>query len=326
LRASRSVVRQALALLKKERLIESFQSKGNRIAMPRKRGALKPERLRTVALLSPASIEDGRPLVSLPIDDFRQQLIKEGCQLQIVASKSCYKKNPEAALASLLAHHRADCWILRLSTKAAQEWFQQQEIPSVILGSCHEGVALPFVDVDRKALARHAVGVMIKGGHRNFVLLINRDGRGGDVECEHGFLEATAEAQKHHSDLRAYIVHHEESVPGLVTQLHRLLAQKSPPTAIFVAQPTFYLTAVCELTRRGWKVPGDISLMTQVGGPYLSFMLPTPASYHVNSQKFTRKLLGLVLATINRDPIPSPRNLILPTYVPGPSLAEISYA
>lgn len=321
--ASRSVVRHALAFLKMERIIESFQGKGNRIVKRVKRSSSKTGRVRTIALLTPGSVEEVRPLVTLRIDDFRQQLMKENCQIQIIESKSCFKKRPERALATLRAHYSADCWVLRLSTRPMQEWFQANGIPTVVLGSRHAGIDLPFVDTDRRALSRHAVGMLIKAGHRRFALLISKESNGGDLENERGFNEAIEEAQKYYEGIRGEIVRHEESAEGVTSKIGKLLAQENRPTALFVAQPTYYLTVACDLARRGLRVPQDMSLITQVGGPYLSYMLPQPACYYVNPIKFSRKLLTVVLATIHRETIPSSQNVILPTYLPGASLGQI---
>ena len=325
LRASRSIVRQALALLKRERIVESFQSKGNRIIKSAPPAIPKTDDVKTIGLLTPGSIDETRPLTALQIDDFRQQLAKENSELQIVQSKSCFKANPETALASLRAHHSSvDCWILRLSNRPMQEWFQRRGIPAVVLGNRHEGVTLPFVAFDRRALSRHAVGVLMRAGHRNFVLLISRESRAGDLENEHGFWDAVAEARKTHDDLNAEIMRHDESVEGVVSQVGKLLARRPRPTAIFVAQSTFYLTVACDLARRGIRIPADISLLTQVGGPFLSFMLPRPACYQVSSQKYARKLLSVVLAVIHGEPVSSRDCEILPGYVPGPSLRHIT--
>ena len=321
--ASRSVIRTALVFLKLEGVIESFQGKGNRIVKKPAGPRTPAPRRRTIGLLTPGSLNEMRPVVTLRMEEFQQQLLKENCAFQIVESKSCFKKHPENALANLRAHYAVDCWVLRLSTKPMQAWFQANQVPAVVLGCCHDGVSLPFVDIDRRALSRHAVGTLIKAGHRNFVLFISKESNGGDLENERGYLEAVDDAKSHY-DLKASIVRHEESIEGVSLKIDKILAQKPRPTAIFVAHTAYYLTVACELARRGLKIPQDISLITQAGGSYLNYMVPKPAGYEIDSQKFSRKLFTVVMATLQREAVSARQSVILPTYLPGDSIARLA--
>jgi len=319
LHASRSSLRLALEQLKSEGVIEAHRGQGNRILQTRPRSRrTAPQQ---VTLLTPGSLEFRRPVRSLSIDHLREQLTAAGCQLNVVVSRAAYSRQPHKALQELLPRHPSDCWILRLSTQPMQAWFQKQALPAVILGTAHPGIDLPFVDVDRRALYRHAAGTLIAAGHRRIALVISETSQGGDVASETGFREAIAAGS---AEIQGEILHHEESVAGLIRQLQRCFRRSSPPTTLIIAQPTYYLTAFSWLLQNGRRIPEDVSLMTPVHETHLSYLVPDPAGYRVDPVLFSQKLLASVRARLKHD-LRAPReNWILPEYHAGKTLRRPS--
>lgn len=320
LHASRSSLRLALEQLKDEGVIKAHRGQGNRI-FPRRRPPRPANQ--QVSLLTPGSLEFRRPVRSLSVDHLRQQLTAAGCELNVVVSRAAYSRQPQKALTELLNRHPSDCWILRLSTQPMQAWFQKHAHPAVILGTAHSDIELPFVDVDRRALYRHAAGTLIAAGHRRIALVISEAGQGGDVASETGFREALLAGPK---ELRGEILHHEESVPGLIRQLQRRFRHPSPPTALIIAQPTYYLTAFSWLLQNGRQIPKDVSLLTQVHETHLSYLLPDPTCYRVDPILFSQKLLTTIRARLKNDSRAPRENWILPEYHAGGTLHPIGSA
>ena len=322
LRTSRSTLRKSLALLKEEGLIEPLHGTGIRVISDRVVRKTKKAQGR-VLLLTPGGVDDPRPLMGLSIDVFMQQLGKEDYDLRTLESAASYGEHPERMLAKTVEHHAADCWILYLSSRPMQRWFQEQRIPAVIMGSSYGGIDLPFVDIDHRALCRHAASTLIQAGHRRIVHLTRAKSRGGDLLGEEGFNDAVAAASRHHSDVSAQEVHHQGTVSDVLAQVRRLLRQDQPPTAMLVSQAAYYLTVLSELGRQRLRVPEDISLITGIDKPFFSYLHPQPASYSVNQTQFIRKLFNVTMAVL-RGVRPSPRaNWLLPRYFAGGSLRRL---
>lgn len=60
----------------------------------------------------------------------------------------------------------------------------------MVLGSPFEGVPLPFVDIDRRAICRHAVGVLARLRHRRICYFSRTTDAAGDFLSEQGFEES----------------------------------------------------------------------------------------------------------------------------------------
>jgi DNA-binding LacI/PurR family transcriptional regulator len=242
--------------------------------------------------------------------------------MRTVESSSCYREHPDRALAKLVEHYPADCWLLYLSSRPMQQWFQEKGLASVIMGSAYEGIDLPFVDIDHRALCRHAVNTLVQAGHRHFVQLTRAKSRGGDLLGEMGFKEAVVEAKRVYPEIKAYAVYHQGTVADVVVQLQRLFRQQ-PPTAIQISQSAYYLTVICELAHKRLRVPEDVSLITGTDKPFFTYLNPIPASYGVNQPKFIQKLLGVTLAALQGNHTAPNANWLLPTYCPGGSLRRL---
>jgi len=57
-------------------------------------------------------------------------------------------------------------------------------------GGAHPGIPLSSVDMDHRALGRHAAGVLARRGCRRAVLFLGPTRQMGDAECEAGLAEA----------------------------------------------------------------------------------------------------------------------------------------
>lgn len=321
LKTSRSSLRLALAVLRQRGMIESVPRRGSRIALQGVRRRSRRPDSGTVNLLLPGPVEEIRPTVVQWIEELRTLLAGKAWRLRLITSKTCFGRSPEGALREVFRRNPAECWLVRLSTLPMQRWFEHAGQPVVIAGTCHPGIRLPFVDLDHRSLSRHATGAMIAAGHRRILLLVDEDGKAGDLESERGFTEAADMAR--HPDLTVGVARHNGTVGGVVAQMNRLLRLTERPTALLSTQAVFCLTIWSCLPAAGIAIPSDLSVITQVGAPYLGYLNPQPTCYRIDPRKYAaliwRAMLDAMQGGSGRRP-----HLLLPEFVRGASLRRLA--
>ena len=318
LQVSRNTLRAALQNLATAGVIKSEHGLGNRVVStaPANRS---PSVERVSCLLSPDPLQALRPTQALWIDELRAMLIEHDCKLHVLHGQQYFRAQPAAALQRLIRQHPHACWILVRSSEPTQAWFQRNGISCVVAGSTSPDVDLAYVDLDHRALCRHAAGVLLGLGHRRIALIAERTQRAGDVASELGFIEGIRSSP--HPDAEPIVVWHEPSVESVSTALRRLMEHRRP-TALLVANPYFYLTITSRLAQLGWRIPQDISVLSRDEDPFLSFLLPLPARYTIPAHIFARRLLRPVLEFIDAGSVSTRSVSIMPQFIRGDSIAS----
>ncbi|MBL9199148.1 MAG: substrate-binding domain-containing protein [Opitutaceae bacterium] len=318
LQVSRNTLRTALEELQRARILDTRHGAGHRIARvpPGGSPAANPT---AVTLLMPDPMEQLRPSQALWVDELRELLIDHGHRLRVLHGRPYFRPTARRALQRLVPQHPSACWILTLSTEPAQRWFAEAGVPCVAAGSIYPGIDLPSVDLDYRALCRHAVGAMLAAGHRRIVFLNHKSRRAGDLEGEGGFLEGARGSGC--TSAEAQIVHHEATVDHLGRTVRRLMQQQRRPTALLVSSSNYYLTVASRLAQLGLRVPQDVSLISRDEDPFLPFVLPAPARYHTQPHDFAKRLLRVVLELIEDGLVTQRQIRIMPEFFRGESLA-----
>lgn len=319
LQVSRNTLRLALQQLRRDGLIHSEHGSGTRIVARAGRGS-KRLHSRDVGLLLPDPMEHLRPTQALWIDELRAMLSERGCRLHTFHGRQYFRANPAPALRKLVAQNPHGCWILTLSNEPIQQWFERNEIPCVIAGSVHSGRHLPFRDLDHRATCRHAAGIFLGLGHRSIALVMAKSQLAGDLESEAGFLDGVRASPQ--AGAEALVRYHDGSVAGISNLLRRLLEQKSPPTALLVANAYHYLTVVSRLAQMNLRIPQDISVISRDEDPFLSFLVPRPARYVVSAQSLAKSLLQPVLELLEGRSVTQPALRLMPEFIRGETVAE----
>ena len=137
---SRMTLRAALGKLERERLIRAGQGR-SRVIVKRGRHARKSSGPRDVVLLSPIPLHEIEPRVLLSMNELHDMLAQEQHQLKFVVPHNCYRERPQRDLKELAARLHPSAWVLLLSTRAMQEWFQDQGLPAVVAKPCARATA-----------------------------------------------------------------------------------------------------------------------------------------------------------------------------------------
>lgn len=316
LQVSRKTIRKSIAQLQRDGVIKTIHRRGHRIVT---QAALTARPTVSMGLLTPESLDQMPSHTALWVDELRALLFEQGIRLSAFSSRRFFSRGSAAALPHLVAQNPQTCWIMTHSNGAMQRWFLDHRVPCIIAGSCHRGVPLPNVDLDYFAVCRHAVGAMLRQGHRRIAFLVQQSQRGGDLESEAGFLDGAQRAAK--MEVQPVIVRHDGSVENAWRMLARLFNSATPPTALLIAKPALYLTTVTFLADRGLRVGEHVSLISRDHDSFLSYLRPSPAGYSVSPKTYAKRLFSLVIAYSRNQPIANANQRIEPIYVPGQSLA-----
>lgn len=319
LHVGRNTLRAALRKVAQEGLVQIVPGQGHRIAHTKAARTSDSERM--VGLLSPAPLSRLRPRQALWIDDLRGRLAENGSLLKVFHGPQYFRATPAPALQRLVQQEKCGCWVLVLSNKATQQWFARWRIPCVIAGSCHAGVDLPFVDVDYRALCRHAATTLLQLGHRRIAFITHTPQAAGDMMSEEGFLEGVRSFAGASAD--GAVVHHGPDKEGVKRCLRTLMARPSPPTALLVNNSYLYLTVFSVLTQRGLRVPADVSLLSRDADTFLSYLDPEPACYVEDPQLFAAKMARITTKLLRERPAKSPRALLIPQLLKGGSISSL---
>lgn len=322
LQVSRETVRAALALLREEGLLETIPGQETRVLeMPSPRAEARA--LRSIGLVLPDPVDQLEPYTTVFFDFLRALLYENSHRLETHVGHRFFSKRPGAALAKLTARFPCDAWILAFSNRACQAWFHARGLPTVIVGTAHEGLALSCVDVDMRATARHAAHFLIAKGHRRLALIINEKNRAGDLLTEQGFLEGTRSPAA--AGAAAQVFRHAGTMDSLRRMVDRILGLASRPTALFIANPYHYMAVAGLLSDRGLRVPRDLSLLCRDDDFCLRYLPVDPGRYLCSPEKRARAIFATVMWSMrpgaNRG---APRHvLLLPELVEGASVARV---
>lgn len=285
---SRPTLRVALGELRREGWVDVAQGRRRRIL----RGGGGAQR-RVVALLVPEPLEGLPAQVVFWIDRLRERLEGAGWQMETHCDRACYSGRPERALERRVGPTNAGVWLLLRTTERAQRWFVNRGVPCVLAGTCHGGIDLPAVDVDLRAVCRHAAGLLLGRGHRRIALLMHQGGQAGDVVSAAGFTSAFGGAR--HAGAEALVVRHDGSGADVRRCLEGLLRRTDRPTALIVARSAPALLVLTHLQRIGIGVPRDISLVARDDDHFLEHTSPELTRYRYDPSLHARRLFRLLM-------------------------------
>lgn len=310
LQVGRNTVRAALQALENEGRLRTRN--GLRREVVARPDTTAPER-RAVLLMSKPENEFP-PSTSAWVSEVRTRLENLAWNFRILVEPDLYRGKSDALLRALVAGSPASTWILHRSTPAIQRWFQERRQVAVLAGSRHKGILLPQVEVDLRAVSRHAAGRFLARGHERLAVLRPDGAFAGDAECVAAFREGAPRAQIVELRCRG-------GAPGVVEALRRHLRSRERATGLFVLHPDHCVTALSFLLSEGIRVPIDLSLICRDDEPYFSLLHPEPSRYRHNPRLFGAKLATLVSRADLRDSPAKRQALVMPRVVAGATLA-----
>lgn len=309
LEVSRPTLRAALAELEREGGLKSVAR--TRRCIVAKETPLHPAS-RMVAVISPAPLRRLAPNMVLVIDALRDHLNRSGWTMQLHVRPSCFSRHPGQSLKKLTSQTPAAARLLITSVRPMQEWFLRHSLRCLVAGTCSDGIALPSVDADHHATARHAGALLLRKGHRNIVLVRTDESTGGDDESERGFREILAS----NPTATLQVLRH-RGRDHLIARLDQTLRAESAPTAYFVLRSPHALTVMMHLLHRERRIPHDVAVICRDGEDYLANTSPLLTRYSTDAERFARQICRLV-RTIAETRTLNPRAIhLMPKFIAG---------
>lgn len=314
LQVSRKTIRRALARLKHEGRISTTHGQGHRILESHPLGRHVTG---SVGLLTADTVDRLRPFTTLWVTDLRAMLVEQGVRFTTYSGQRFFSSRADTELARLVRQNPQACWVLAHTDERIQQWFHEQRVPCLIAGSSHPILRLPSVDLDYRAVCRHAVTAMHRHGHRRVALLVRESQRAGDLESEAGFLEAAQRVNP--GAMHAVVARHDDTLESTLRALRQLFDRVEPPTAVLVADPTCYLTTVSFLASRRLRVGPEVSLVSRDTDAFLTSLIPAPTRYSCSPHAYAKRLLPFLLALARGETITGAKRIV-PKFIAGESL------
>ncbi|MEO6003705.1 MAG: substrate-binding domain-containing protein [Opitutus sp.] len=318
---SRPTIRTALHLLAKEGLLEIRQGRRNRLLGQPRNGNSRGSQL--IVLVTHEPVSHMAPSSYQGISEMRGHLAAHGFTTEVLVCPPRSARTQRAKLEAFVRQNRVFCCVLLSVSKELQQWFVEHSMPALVLGSCHQAVKLPSLDVDYRSVCRHAAGLFLSRGHRRIALIVPNSGVAGDLASEEGFCEAVAQRQSS-DEARALIVRHNGTAQNIGTKLDALFTSAHPPTAFLVAKPQHVFIVIIYLLKRGLAVPEKISFMARDHDHLFETVSPPISHYKFVEETFADRLSRLMLQMVNQGYLSDEPNLIFPTYFAGGTVKQVS--
>jgi len=312
LQVGRNTLRSALAILEGEGYLMTAKGARRRIIMPLNKA---PAGQHAVMLMSRPE-RDFPPATAQWIEGTRARLESSGWSFRVVIEPLIYRGSPASRLEKMTESQPGTTWILHRSTPAMQRWFQERGERTILAGSRHEGIHLPRVDIDYRAVSRHAAGRFLARGHERLAILRPEGHFAGDAECVAAFRDGAGSAA-------VLELHCRQGAAGVIEALRPLTEKPHPATALYVLHADHCVTALSFLQHAGLAIPDDISVICREDAPYLALLCPEPARYRHSTATFSARLASLVThfdhpTTGTRRPA-----LIMPCAIEGATLSPV---
>ncbi len=318
LQVSRRTVRKALSILRSDGVVKTGARCTVSLLARNKTRVL--ERRMHVNLLLPESLVHSRPFTLLWIGFLTDLMHKNGYIFEIVSGAKYYGANSRRSLAQLVKSKPAACWVLSRTNQPLQQWFNEHDVPAIVVGSVHPSITLPSLDTDYMALGHHMAGVFMRHGHSKVALFYGKTQHAGDIEAENGFRAALAR----HAGAQAPVVVRAERTPAaVIREIKRVLMMQDPPTGFMFSSAFTYIMVQSYLSSLGYVVPRDFSMTAQGDDIFLNYIFPAPARYAVSADKFAASLNRMIKQVVSGQAERGWKIRIMPDFLPGASLASV---
>lgn len=227
------------------------------------------------------------------LDHLGRVLAENRFRFDVVAHRAFGGKLPAAALNKLRHEHKADVYLLALTSREVQEWFGEQGLPAVIIGSSFPGTKLPTIENDYPATGRHAAGLLLGRGHRRVMVVAPDSDLAGDLETLQAFRNEVVSSVHPHTE--CHVVRYGADPQLILAQWETLRSGNQPPTAAFTLYPQAATALLTHLLAQGVRIPAEFSILCRDSAPLFDWMTPQIAHYQLPLEHFARKLSALVL-------------------------------
>lgn len=322
LQVSRPTLRSAVQILVQENCV-SVQH-GKRTAILKRRKAKLRSARRSVALVSKLPLHlMSRNRIYL-IDYLQRALHEQELDLEIISHPGFGGSRPDQAIKHLADRGLFKAFVLQACSRSVQNWFYQQSLPAITMGSVFPEVSMPSVDVDYKMIGRHAAGLFLGKGHQRIIWALPEATHAGNVETERSFVDYVENANGNGATCQ--IIRYSASSQDLIQKVDELLDLKLPPTAFFIMESFATTTLVTHFLSKGMKIPDDVSLITRDYDELLRWITPDMAHYMPPLRRIGKRISNMVIELAQTGSLQHRAVHLMPDFFKGASLCDANKA
>lgn len=317
---SRPTISTALHQLAREGLIRIEIGRNPRI-LRAPRPARKDSAARSVAIIIHHEIPNMDLALYHGLSEVRLRLAKQDFASTFYVCPPASARVQARRIDAFVRQHHPSFCVLWSPNLEMQRWFAARTVPCLILGTCMAGISLPSLDVDQRAVSRHAVGHLLGKGHRRIALILPAFLGGGCIETERGFMEA-ARPLAGRAGARATVIRHNDTASDLGAKLDGLFDGPNFPTALLVARSEHVFFVLHYLMKRGISVPGQVSIISRDFDPLFVRLNPAISHYSGDSALLNRRLTRMILQLAACRALPPSQSLVFPRFYAGHTVSE----
>ncbi|BCX48443.1 hypothetical protein HAHE_23510 [Haloferula helveola] len=273
-------VKSALELLEKEGLLVP-QGPGRKRRIDMLRGH-SSHVLRIAILAGDAGAKRLDYMMSL-----QHELVDAGIQAHFASGSLDEFGMDLKKVRKLVENTEADAWIINAGSRDVLEWFSSRSQPAFALFGRRRGLPIPAVGPDKPTATAEMTRRLIELGHRRIVVLCRRSRRlpqpGASEQAFLGELEA------HGIETSAYNLPDWEETPEGLHRCLKSLFRITPPTAVIVDEPPFFIGALQFCGSHNIRVPEDVSLVATDPDPSFAWCRPSVAHIGWDSRPWIRR-------------------------------------
>ena len=315
LKISRPTLRRAILILARKGLVVTAKGKRTRIVTHKAR---RSNNVPSVCFIVSVPRHSTATILSPLLDEVKFALTAEDVAWDSVYESQLNGPRPEPRLKEIVASRRGACFVLLNSSPALQQWFAQSGEAVLIMGSCHEGVDLPSIDLDYRAVGWHAAGQLVKCGHTN-ILLLEPPGRMAGVSATEA---AVREYMANVPGTRIDVL--QISSGNVLAAFGRHVRGPNAPTAVLACRAELALSVLGAAQQFGKPIPREFSLLARDDHPVFDVIAPQITRYACNLHAMARKTLRLIHSLLQGAPPRSKTTLVFPTFFAGQTLRSLT--
>jgi len=316
---SRNTARRALQILEKEGLVVR-RGLGRSRSITAAGSAMASQRPLRVAILRNDSLLDDNPQTALILANILRSLEASGYDAFECRKTQVELRHDVPQMTRQLIAAGADAWVIEAGSRPLLEWCASQETPCLALYGRTEGLQIARTGPDAVSAYAAATRELIALGHRRIVLIVREEFRRPPVGgCELAFFN---ELEAHGIPAGPYNLPEWTETPAGFAQLMESLFRTTPPTALIVDEPSWFIAALTFMVRHGISVPEQVSLVAGECVPILDMCWPRLAQMRWDNRLIVRRVVRWVNSV--RKGRADRKTINIPArFVPGGSIGSV---
>lgn len=273
---SRETIRQALGMIEEQGFLEKRGAGKARVIVGNRGRHHVRNGLRVVILLHDRLEDEFSSTLNL-ILEIRHRLEAAG-HVCVFAKKSQtdLKQNP-GRIIRFVQQMPSDVWVVMNGSLELLQWFEGSEMSVLAIGGRVKGLAIASASRNAIPAFRGVFQDLIQLGHRRITLLSPKERRQPVLSAIERTMQEVFEA--HGVPFGDHSLPDWDETPAGLEKVLTSLFQITPPTAVQVSHPKVVVGVLAFLSRRGFRVPEDVSLICENMSVTLSWHQPGIAHF-----------------------------------------------